>query len=35
VQEFRAPALLRLLYPVPIEGSYDRGARAVLDAFGS
>ena len=31
----RAGASYVLLYPVPIEGSYDRGARAVLDAFGS
>jgi alkanesulfonate monooxygenase SsuD/methylene tetrahydromethanopterin reductase-like flavin-dependent oxidoreductase (luciferase family) len=36
LEEFeRAGASYVLLYPVPIEGSYDRGARAVLDAFGS
>jgi 5,10-methylenetetrahydromethanopterin reductase len=36
LEEFeRAGASYVLLYPVAIEGSYDRGARAVLDAFGS
>ncbi len=36
LEEFeRAGASYVLLYPVPIEGSYDRGVRAVLDAFGS
>jgi alkanesulfonate monooxygenase SsuD/methylene tetrahydromethanopterin reductase-like flavin-dependent oxidoreductase (luciferase family) len=36
LEEFeRAGAAYVLLYPVPIEGSYDRGARAVFDAFGA
>jgi alkanesulfonate monooxygenase SsuD/methylene tetrahydromethanopterin reductase-like flavin-dependent oxidoreductase (luciferase family) len=36
VEEFeKAGATYVLLYPVPIEGNYDRGARAVLEAFGS
>src|SRR5579875_2675330 len=34
LEEFeRAGASWVLLYPVPIEGSYDRGVRAVLEAF--
>ncbi len=36
VDEFeKAGASYVLLYPVPIDGSYDRGVRAVLQAFGS
>jgi alkanesulfonate monooxygenase SsuD/methylene tetrahydromethanopterin reductase-like flavin-dependent oxidoreductase (luciferase family) len=36
LEEFeRAGASYVLLYPVPIEGNYDRGVRAVLQAFGS
>ena len=31
----KAGASYVLLYPVPIEGNYDRGVRAVLQAFGS
>lgn len=34
LEEFeRAGAAYVLLYPVPIDGNYDRGVRAVLDAF--
>jgi alkanesulfonate monooxygenase SsuD/methylene tetrahydromethanopterin reductase-like flavin-dependent oxidoreductase (luciferase family) len=34
VEEFeRAGASYVVLYPVPLEGSYDRGVRAVLEAF--
>jgi hypothetical protein len=34
VEEFeRAGATYVLLYPVAIDGSYDRGVRAVLQAF--
>jgi alkanesulfonate monooxygenase SsuD/methylene tetrahydromethanopterin reductase-like flavin-dependent oxidoreductase (luciferase family) len=36
VEEFeKAGASYVVLYPVPIDGDYDRGVRAVLEAFGS
>jgi alkanesulfonate monooxygenase SsuD/methylene tetrahydromethanopterin reductase-like flavin-dependent oxidoreductase (luciferase family) len=36
VEEFeRAGASYVILYPVPIDDDYDRGVRAVLQAFGS
>jgi alkanesulfonate monooxygenase SsuD/methylene tetrahydromethanopterin reductase-like flavin-dependent oxidoreductase (luciferase family) len=36
IDEFeKAGASYVLLYPVPIEGSYDRGVRAVFQAFGA